>query len=232
MSDASFPLALRDAFLYLVALVLSISVHEFGHAWIADKFGDPLPRSQGRVTLNPAAHVDPIGTIAFPMLGFFLSAAGSAMGAYVVGWGKPVQVSLSPRHMSRRFTIRTLHMFIALAGPFMNILFALFLSLIFVGAIRVGGSSAIAYAPPLLQIIAMNIGLACFNLIPCPPLDGGAILRGLLPDSLQFISDTLDKYGFMIFFALLATRTLGKIMIPVGMLAGWWQHLLINLAGG
>src|SRR6185295_4787884 len=109
MSDPSFAVALRDAVMYMVALVLSICVHEFGHAFVADQLGDPLPRSQGRVTLNPLAHIDPIGTLAFPLLGFFSSAA---IGARILGWGKPVQVSLSARSMTRRFTIRTSHMLI------------------------------------------------------------------------------------------------------------------------
>src|SRR3954452_6578400 len=90
-----------DAFVYLVALVLSICVHEFGHAFVADKLGDRLPRSQGRVTLNPLAHIDPIGTLLFPLIGFF---TGSGR---IIGWGKPVQVSLSATSMTRRFSIRT-----------------------------------------------------------------------------------------------------------------------------
>src|SRR6187431_1648372 len=128
MSDPGFALALRDALMYLVALVLSICVHEFGHAFVADKLGDPLPRAQGRVTLNPTAHIDPVGTILFPMLGFFFSATAPGIGARIIGWGKPVQVSLSARHRDRRFSVRTAHMFIALAGPIMNIVFALLLS--------------------------------------------------------------------------------------------------------
>src|SRR5579859_7467499 len=83
------------AVINLVALVLSICVHEYGHALVADKLGDPLPRSQGRLTLNPLAHVDPVGTLLFPLVAFGLTMSGSMLGAYVVGWGKPVQVSLS-----------------------------------------------------------------------------------------------------------------------------------------
>jgi Zn-dependent protease len=230
MSDASSALAVRDAIMYLVALVLSICVHEFGHAYIADRLGDPLPRAQGRVTLNPLAHVDPLGTIAFPLLSFILSSVSS--GAYFLGWGKPVQVSLSAQHMTRRFTVRTSNMIISLAGPMMNVLFALFLSALFLGTVRFGGSELLQFARPLRSIIAMNIGLACFNLIPCPPLDGGAVLRGLLPSGLQFISDTLDRYGYMIFFALLATRTLSRIMAPVALLSNWWLHTVDQLAFG
>src|SRR6478609_8623543 len=115
------PEKLRLAFVYLVSLVLSICVHEFGHAFVADKLGDPLPRSQGRVTLNPLAHADPIGTIVFPLF-------GALTGARVLGWGKPVQVSLHPRWIRRGISIKTAHLLISAAGPGMNVVFALILS--------------------------------------------------------------------------------------------------------
>ncbi|MEO6953876.1 MAG: site-2 protease family protein [Polyangia bacterium] len=228
MSDPST--TVRNAVMYLVALVLSVCVHEYGHALLADKLGDPLPRAQGRVTLNPLAHIDLIGTIAFPLAGFFLSASGSVLGAYVVGWGKPVQVSLSARHMTRRFETRTSHMFIALAGPCMNILFATLISGLYVGLVRVGAEIEMANA--LLPVVAMNIGLAFFNLIPCPPLDGGAVLRGLLPRSMDYISDFLDRYGYVIFIALLVTQALRYILYPAAVLASLWQRELIALAFG
>ncbi len=229
MSDSSLPVLMRDAVMYLVALILSICVHEFGHAWLADKLGDKLPRAQGRVTMNPAAHIDPLGTLLFPLLGFFIRAGGGAM---MLGWGKPVGVSLAARHLTRRFTVRTSHMFIALAGPVMNVLFAVVLSCVFLVMWRLGGDGARDFAQPVLSIVGMNLGLACFNLIPCPPLDGGAVLRGLLPESLLFISDALEQYGFVIFFALLATRALSYLMIPAGKLILWWQTQLLGLAMG
>jgi Zn-dependent protease len=227
MSELPFPILMRDAVMYMVALILSICVHEFGHAWLADKLGDPLPKAQGRVTMNPAAHVDPLGTLLFPLVGFFMRGMGGPM---MLGWGKPVRVSLSARHMSRRFSTQTSHMFIALAGPMMNVLFALVLSGVYVALWRFGGDSAHELAQPVLSIVGMNLGLACFNLIPCPPLDGGAVLRGILPRSLEFISDTLEQYGFIIFFALLATRALTYIMIPATNLIAWWQLSLMAFA--
>src|SRR5690606_2884805 len=104
----------------LIILVLSICVHEFGHAIVADKLGDPLPRSQGRTTLNPLSHADPIGTIAFPLIGLLF-----AGGAYF-GWGRPVLVS--PHNFTRKLRMRTAHMLVAAAGPAMNILFGVFIS--------------------------------------------------------------------------------------------------------
>src|SRR5687768_6517591 len=106
----------------MAVLLLSICVHEFGHAYIADKLGDTLPRRQGRVTLNPLAHADPIGTVLFPLLGLLYA------GAPGFGWGKPVQVN--PNQFNRRFEMRHGHMFVAFAGPFMNATFGLFLGIL------------------------------------------------------------------------------------------------------
>ena len=102
---------LRDGLLQLILLIISIGLHEFGHAWMADLRGDPLPRMQGRVTLNPFAHADPIGTIAIPAVMIFLSP-----GFGLIGWGKPVQISL-PNPKTRRMD----DIYITLAGPAMNL---------------------------------------------------------------------------------------------------------------
>ena len=229
MSDASFALALRDALMYMVALVLSISVHEFGHAWVADKLGDPLPRSQGRVTLNPVAHIDPVGTLLLPLARFFFTAIGSAVGGFIIGWGKPVMVSLSARHMDRRFSLKTNHLFIAAAGPVMNLLLAVILSGVYVALLKV---NAFDYALPVQQIITMNFGLAFFNLIPCPPLDGGTVLRGLSPRSLDPLHDALQRYGLLILIFLLSTGLLTKILYPVAVFAHWWMRTLTVIAAG
>ena len=222
-------LHVRDGLVYLVALVLSICVHEFGHAWVADKLGDPLPRAQGRVTLNPLAHVDPIGTLLMPIIGFATALSSPSVGARILGWGKPVRISLSPRSISRKITIKTAHLLIAAAGPAMNILFGLVLSVLFVALVRFGqGSNLIEFATPLASIIAMNIGLAFFNLIPCPPLDGGAILRGILPRELEWVSDQLEKLGFMLLFALLMTGALAYMMKPARFASEYWISLLVH----
>src|SRR5947209_709073 len=119
---------IRSGITYLIALVLSVCVHEFGHAAVADRLGDPVPRGQGRVTLNPVAHIDPIGTLVMPPVGFF-------SGLPVLGWGKPVQISLSARSMTRRWSIKFSHLLIAVAGPSMNLLFAVALSGIYMALV-------------------------------------------------------------------------------------------------
>jgi Zn-dependent protease len=96
--------------------------------------------------------------------------------------------------------------------------------------IRFGGDTTQQLAKPIATIIAMNIGLAFFNLIPCPPLDGGAVLRGVLPRNLEFISDALDRYGFMIFFGLLMTGALSYFMIPAQLASNWWLHIVYHAA--
>ncbi len=209
---------IRNGVVYLIGLILSICVHEFGHAFVADKLGDPLPRAQGRVTLNPIAHIDPIGTLLMPILMIIFP------NVTLLGWGKPVRVSLSPRHMTRKFAIKISHGFIAMAGPMMNVLFALFLSGIYVLLLRFAGDTP--FPRFVGYIIIMNFALACFNLIPCPPLDGGAILHAILPRDLEWITESLQTYGFIVLLALLYSGAIGKIMGPVTHLGIEWLRLL------
>lgn len=220
----------KEGAIYLIALILSICVHEWGHAFVADRLGDRLPRSQGRVTLNPIAHIDPIGTLVLPVVAFAMSISDPAVGAKILGWGKPVRISLSARSITRKITLKTAHLLIALAGPMMNLVFGLVLSVLYVGLVKLGGSAAYHFARPVLYVIEMNIGLAFFNLIPCPPLDGGAILRGLLPRSLEWVSDLLEKWGVILLFGLLMTGALAWFMLPAEWLSGRWLDLVTLIA--
>jgi len=172
MTDASFLNDLRWAMVQFIVLILCVSLHEFGHAWMADKRGDPLPRAQGRVTLNPLAHIDPIGTLALPALMIFLPLFFGGMPA-LIGWGKPVQVSLPNAKTRRADDILT-----TLAGPGMNFLLAL------VGAVAMGLIYALGgeVVPATVysffgMFVMMNASLGVFNLIPLPPLDGSRVLR-------------------------------------------------------
>ena len=224
------PEKLRFGLIYLVALILSICVHEFGHAFVADKLGDPLPRSQGRVTLNPIAHIDPIGTLLLPIVAVF---TGPAIGQYILGWGKPVQISLSPRSITRKISIRTAHALVAVAGPMMNILFGLVLSVVFLILVR---ANNLALADGVKNVIEMNIGLCLFNLLPIPPLDGGAILARFVPRRFDYLLDGLNRYGFIILLGLLFTGLLWKLMWPAMIIEQFWiDHLVrmaIGMAGG
>lgn len=222
---------IRDAVVYLISLVLSICVHEFGHAWVADRLGDPLPRSEGRVTLNPLNHIDPVGTLLLPLVAFLATASGSVLGGRILGWGKPVRVSLSARSMSRRFTLRTSHMLVALAGPTMNILFALVLSIVYLVVLR-SRPDVWTYVQPVSAMIMMNFGLAAFNLLPCPPLDGGAIWRRFFPDSFAGVFAFLEKNGSFILLALILSGALRYVMRPVYWVSVEWLRWLAHVALG
>ena len=177
---------LRWGALQLILLIISIGLHEFGHAWVADLRGDPLPRLQGRVTLNPFAHTDLIGTIILPAVMIFLSP-----GFGLIGWGKPVQISL-PNPKTRRMD----DICITLAGPGMNLVLCLVLALI--GAL---GSFDPVQDKLVLRFLVsgifLNAGLVVFNLIPIPPLDGSriAVRLGLYSEE-TFLA--LARWGFVI----------------------------------
>ena len=177
---------LRDGLLQLILLIISIGLHEFGHAWMADRRGDPLPRLQGRVTLNPFAHTDPIGTIALPAVMIFLSP-----GFGLIGWGKPVQISL-PNPQTRRMD----DIYITLAGPAMNLVLCLVLALIG-GLGDFDPQSQAVIIRFLVSGIFLNAGLVVFNLIPIPPLDGSrlAVRFGLYSE--EFFHQ-LARWGFII----------------------------------
>jgi Zn-dependent protease len=172
-------------------LVVCITIHEWAHAWVADKLGDPLPRQQGRVTLDPRSHIDPIGTLLIPLIMIFASP-----GFAIIGWGKPVQISLPNRETKKRDDI-----LITIAGPLSNLSIAFICSLSFGLFYRFVplGESALLF---LYQIVSLNAVLFLFNLLPIPPLDGSHILKNMVnmkdETFLKF-----SKYGFFILIILI-----------------------------
>jgi Zn-dependent protease len=216
------PDQVQRALLALIAFVVSVSVHEFGHAFVADRFGDRLPRMQGRLTLSPLAHIDLIGTIVMPLVGALLP------GGYpLIAWGKPVQTS--PRNYTTRLPRRVGHMLVSLAGPAMNLLLAIVASIVFIVLGKSRALSPLLATLILRYFLSLNLVLMCFNLIPLPPLDGGAVLAGILPDSLQFIPRTLERYGMILFFVLFLSGVLGVAMRPAYGLIGIWSEALRRL---
>ena len=213
----------------LIILILSICVHEFGHAIVADKLGDPLPRSQGRTTLNPAAHADPIGTLLFPLIGLLVS-KGTSIG---FGWGRPVQVS--PAAFTRKLRVRTSHMLVAAAGPIMNILFGLLISVIWLvlwktDVLTLGNETHLRIMAALQYAVILNFILAFFNLLPAPPLDGGTVLAGVLPDRAQPTYQEYAKYGFFVVLAFFMIPTLAQVFIwPARKLFELWGHGVLGL---
>ncbi len=172
-------------------LICSISIHEWAHAWVADKLGDPLPRQQGRVTLDPRSHVDPLGTIIIPLIMIFASTGFS-----LIGWGKPVQVSLPHPKTRRRDDI-----LITLAGPFSNFAIALVSVLTFGIVNRVLPLNENVWLL-FFQLVSLNVILFVFNLIPIPPLDGSHILKNIIRmKDITFLK--FSKYGFLLLIVLI-----------------------------
>ena len=193
---------------YIVAsiaiVLLSLTVHEAAHAWSADRLGDPTARMLGRVSLNPLAHIDLIGTVLLPLI-------AAVSNFPIIGWAKPVPVNVSRlRHGRRDF------MLVAAAGPASNILLAVLAAIL----VQVLPSPSVYQANRLdLTTVmflagAINISLAVFNLIPIPPLDGGNVLAGLLPADAAAIFDKLRPFGFVILYVLMFTGILGDLILP------------------
>jgi Zn-dependent protease len=198
-----------QVFLFFLVLVFSLTVHEAAHAWTADRLGDPTARFLGRVSLNPAVHVDPIGTILFPLIAI-------ATNLPIIGWAKPVPVDI----LKLRDNWRQKFMAIAAAGPASNLVIATIASVL-LRILQPGDvepDAAFEISTPigtlLENTVSMNVLLAVFNLVPVPPLDGGNVLSGLLRGEAANMFERLRPYGFLILYALMFTGTLFTIIAP------------------
>lgn len=183
---------------WLIPLVFAIVFHEISHGWVANAFGDPTARERGRLSPNPLRHVDPIGTIALPLL-------LAVTGAPVFGWAKPVPV-VAKRLRNPRF-----HMIlVALAGPGMNLLLAL-IAAVALALFGTGEPTSVAGAfvmANLVNFLMINVFLAVFNLLPIPPFDGGHVVEGLLPRVMAVRYAKLRRFGFpLLVFLLLVVPT-------------------------
>lgn len=215
----------RVALFTLIAFVVSVSVHEFGHAFVADRLGDRIPRLQGRLTLSPMAHIDLVGTIAVPLI-------GALSGFPLIAWGKPVQTN--PANYTKRFSTTTGHMLVAAAGPFMNLVLAVFVSVVIVILGKAGVLSPVLMQTLIGYLVVLNIMLLFFNLIPLGPLDGAAVLEGLLPRSMSRVVELNRKYGMLVLLLLFFAPQLGVpglnfVLRPAYFVAGVWIDLLKRL---
>lgn len=220
---------------YLIVLLFAISAHEAAHAWMSSRFGDDTARLLGRVTLNPVAHIDPIGTLLIPVASFFLSAMGGPLANIpLIGWGKPTPVN--PLKWRNKDTANVM---VSLAGIMANTLiavvsFVVLKVLMTTGYIDInvlahviggrGGGDG-TYAEPIAMflnnMLIMNASLAVFNLMPFPPLDGSKVLYSILPDSAAPVLETLEQYGYFILMAAVYFGVFRAVFRPVGSFIYW-----------
>src|SRR5437870_51165 len=210
--------------LYMVALIFSLSVHESAHAWTSNYFGDDLARLQGRISLNPLVHVDPIGTLLFPAIAFFTHAP-------VIGWAKPTPVN--PLRWRNK---RVANFWVSAAGVICNFIIAIVAGIIIrvlfelnVVELATDGyrliviphsTSLIAEGAGLLLSIffSLNFALGIFNLIPIPPLDGSKVLSSILPPSFEPGFEALERFGFLLLIVAMFTgvfRVIFSFVMPL-----------------
>ena len=189
----------------LPGVLLAMTFHEFAHAFAADRLGDDTPRRQGRLTLNPMAHIEPLGIL---MLLFVR-----------VGWGKPVQVN--PRNYDRRFSVEKSDAIVSIAGPLMNFFLAIILTIVYCAIIKfvpvqfIFSTVGVVILAIIFDAIIVNIGLGVFNLIPLPPLDGSKVILPVLPYKAKYWLQNNEQIFYTIFLVLWVTGLAGKFISPI-----------------
>ena len=209
------PGGLLGLVLSIPGLLIAISFHEFAHAWVADKLGDDTPRRQGRLTLNPLAHIDPFGVVLLLFAGF--------------GWGKPVEINST--NFNRKVSVRGGNALVSLAGPVMNFILAILFSVIYGLLLAHGGSFLASTAgfvvqTAILYTIQLNVGLGVFNLIPLPPLDGSKILTAILPQNARIWYENHQYILYIVFMVIWLTPIATYIVsAPISAI----NHGLVNI---
>ena len=216
----SFYHAIQTICVYAIPLIFAITLHESAHGWAAGRLGDPTATMLGRVTINPIPHIDPIGTIAVPGALLLMSALTGG-GGLLFGWAKPVPIN--PRYFRNPLKAMTIT---AAAGPLSNLLQMIFWALLLKALATVG-----FYDKFVISVcaagISVNLMLMAFNLIPIPPLDGGRIVRGLLPRQAGMAFDKIEPYGFMILLVLMVGGGLSFFVRPFLMFGQWIINLVL-----
>ncbi|MBK6313801.1 MAG: site-2 protease family protein [Blastocatellia bacterium] len=198
---------------FFIVFLFSLSVHESAHAWTSERFGDDTGRSLGRISLNPIVHIDPVGTILFPLMGLF--------GGFGFGWAKPVPVN--PMNWREKDKA---NFWVSAAGPISNVIIALIVFAILKTLLLL---QVVSYAELVIQgdglwypigqlmilAIQLNVVLAVFNLLPIPPLDGSHMLESVLPASAREGFADLRPYGFILLIAAMATGGFGYVLNPI-----------------
>lgn len=213
----SNPVALFYLLLSIPGVLIAITFHEFAHGFVAYKLGDNTAKNEGRLSLNPFSHLDPLGTAMMIFAGF--------------GWGKPVNVN--PRNYSRKISMEKGEALVSLAGPVMNFLLAIVFSLIYYIIYRFAGiefiTTTVGGVLMLLisSTVAINMGLGIFNLIPLPPLDGSKIIMPILPYNAKQWFENNEQIFYIVFVIIWVTGIAGKIISPI---IGAGTNGVMNLA--
>ncbi|MCW5802665.1 MAG: site-2 protease family protein [Deltaproteobacteria bacterium] len=224
MGDLS-PAQIQQILVGVFILVVSVALHEFGHAWMAVRLGDDTPRRQGRVTLNPLAHADPIGTLLLPVVGGYYAASSGVAGGF--GWGKPVE--WQPHKIRRGIRMSTANILVSFAGPFMNLVLATIVVgvhsvLVWKGVITLDSKASLF----LYQATATNFILFFFNLLPLPPLDGGHIAGAFVPYRHRTQWDQIARFAP---FAILAVMLIPQVAQVFRVPAMWCTKGLYGAFG-
>ena len=180
--------------IWILIFLVTVVLHELCHGLAAYALGDSTAKNAGRLTLNPLKHIDPLWTVLLPGLLFFATG-----GQFAIGMAKPVPVNFGALHHPKRDMI-----WVALAGPLANIVLAILFAMTW----------HVTQTPLFLYATYLNLGLALFNMIPIPPLDGSRVLAGLLPDALTLMMFRVERFGFIIILALYFTGVLFYLVIP------------------
>lgn len=197
----------------IIPVIFGITLHEVAHGWVARRCGDRTAELQGRLTLNPLKHIDPVGSVVVPLVLAIFSLPP-------FGWAKPVPVNARNLRRPKRDMV-----LVAVAGPASNFIMAVCWTIVFATALRssVPVFGARQFLVSMAQFgIAFNVLLAIFNLLPIPPLDGGRVLRGLVPDGLGRTLDKVEPYGLILVMGLLGLQILGPVLWPAVNFVSRW----------
>lgn len=200
----------------LTVLIFAVIIHEVSHGFVAYKLGDPTAKQEGRLTLNPISHIDPVWSIVIPAILIFTHAG------FIIGGAKPVPINPGYFKNNRRDVMLT-----SLAGPGSNILLAVISALALKGAMMVPMLDSSGTRLFLVTSVMINIMLAAFNLVPIPPLDGSKVLAFFLPEDIAWKYLSLETYGLIIVLLLAATGLISFIMQPILVFTQWIVGLLV-----